>query len=179
MLKNHFLLNQTKREGASLLVIIIIMIVISLFIAGMLLLFENNTRSVATNTESKRMYYYARTGMNIAEAAVNEPTNRIYNALQADPSIILTDTIDRSKLQADSSYSSSSAILDNELLPEKLKIHLMVEFITNSKAISMSKPDLVDYLMITSEAEWDSGSRIQTYKLVKYIDPEGVNSFYE
>lgn len=172
---------KARRTGASLIVVLITMTIVSFFIASMLVIFSSNDTVLKSQTESKKMYYYARSGINILEAAIVNQGDKVFKGLASNP-ILIEEKLDRNKLKGESAFGTVFA--DGYFLPSDIEITLKVEYLDEAKARLISPPKnpsdapkYTNFLMITSEAK-NKVSGMNAV-LVKYLDPDGIKSEYQ
>ncbi len=189
-----------KQKGSTLVTVLVLSVLVSALVFGMFIAFQNNTRSISNEKGSKYLFYYAKSGIEVAESALNSTDSAglkiIYDALKDGT---------RQKPLID--------IITNEditEMPENIKIYTYIDYITEDKilhppnesgvadapldkfkeddlkeAASYYSDDKKDMFILISKAKKmakdEHGDEIVAdfYILVKYVDPKGVNSSFE
>ncbi len=152
-----------KKKGAALMMVIGLILIVSLLILGMAWMFNNNTKAVGNDFKDKEFFYYAKSGIMSAEAAVfatkGSEEKKIFHDVLDKNNLVLQDTIDNTKITT---------------LPAYVKIDIKISKVNRNLLNSETK---IDMLAIAATVKNEKTKQNRT--ITKFIDPDGINSFYE
>ncbi len=189
-----------KKKGSTLVTVLVIMVVVSAMVFGMYIIFNNNDNAVETGSQIKELYFAAKSGVEIAEQALNSNDEEYFvlddsgnkkldkagNPIkEVKPKMVhdfeenvlsapLVDTIDKTKLTE---------------LSENLTITISIDYIDEAEADTLEKEDedngktkseiirKENMFRIISTAANSNTNR--TYVITKYLDFYTLNSYYE
>ncbi len=189
-----------KRRGATLVTVLVLAMVVSTMLFGMYLMFQNNSTGITSQKDSKYLFYYAKSGIEIAESALNSTDS-------AGVKIIYDDLKDGTRAKPLIDIITKNEITE---MPENIKIYTYIDYITEEKILhppsETGVPDAPvdtfrdedideastyyidekkDMFIIISKAKKigqdETGADVveESHILVEYIDPKGVNSSFE
>lgn len=190
-----------KKKGSTLVTVLVIASVVSALVFAMFVIFKNNDNAIRSEYESKELFFVAKSGIEIAEQALNanekeffvydEYGHKVYDQ-DGNPVKVL-----RPKLMHDFEQGivSNTPLVDTidstklTELPDYITITISIDYIDKVKADALEqedkdngKPDdeivrKENMFVIVSTAK--NSDNNNTSVIRKYLDVNTLNSFYE
>lgn len=170
MIKKFALNSKKKEKGIALVTVLATMVFVSILFMSMYWYFMHNSKAIGVHSEEKELYYHAKTGIEVAEAALYAnkglEEKKLFNSIIADKSLVFEDVLDNKEITQ---------------LPNNVKIKIIIEYNKPAKSSASKKEKLMgDKIKISSLATITNDKDEQSsYELIKYIDPVGINTSYQ
>ncbi len=170
-MKRFHRLSTKKENGIALVAVLSTMLIVSFLIMSMFWLFISNTKSIDNHSNAKELYYHAKTGIEVAEAAlyanIGEEEKKILYSIMNDKDLVFEDSLTSAKIPQ---------------LPKDVKIDIKIEYseLPPSTPVTPENSLINNKIKITSTAFiYLNQEEEQNYQLIKYIDTSGINSTYQ